>query len=121
MYMAKTTYLYPIPDDEKHAREVAKNTTLANQVAAELLALVRFQHLKAKTVVILLAFYIGSYTNGNFGLEKVIGFDSCMMLILIGSPSVKPRSKGISSATARFNRRMDVCMIRVFIIGSEII
>lgn len=119
MYMAKTTYLYPIPDDEKHAREVAKNTTLANQVAAELLALVRFQHLKAKTVVILLAFI--SYTDGNFDLEKVIGFDSCMMLILIGSPSVKPRSKGISSATARFNRRMDVCMIRVFIIGSKII
>lgn len=58
MYMAKTTYLYPIPDDEKHAREVAKNTTLANQVAAELLALVSFRHLKAKTVVILLDFYI---------------------------------------------------------------
>lgn len=58
MNMAKTTSLYPIPDDEKHAREVAKNTTLANQVAAELLALVRSQHLKATALVIILDFHI---------------------------------------------------------------
>lgn len=58
MNVAKTTYFFPIPDDEKHAREVAKNTTLANQVAAELLALVRSQHLKAMTIVILLDFHI---------------------------------------------------------------
>lgn len=57
------------------------------------------------------------YIDGNFGLEKVIGFDFCMMFILIGLSSVKFRFKGISLVIVRFNRRMDVCMIRVFIIG----
>lgn len=61
------------------------------------------------------------YIDGNFDLEKVIGFDFCMMFILIGLSSVKFRFKGISLVIVRFNWRMDVCMIRVFIIGFKII